>query len=142
MGTISSGPAAPGQAARVGQAARWTLAVIRVINGGLALLAPGFIIGRFNEPPNPNGAALYGLRMFGIRTVLLGVDLATLSGEPLRRALREAVIIHATDTAAVALLGVTGRAKPRTVIPLALISLTNTTLAVTACLAQRAERKA
>ena len=130
------------QAARVGRAARCTLAAIRVVNGGLALIAPGFIIGRFDEPPSPNGAAVYGLRMFGIRTVLLGADLATLSGEPLRRALREAVIIHATDTAAVVLLGLTGRAKPRTAVPLALVSLTNTALAVTACLAQRAERKA
>jgi hypothetical protein len=130
------------QAACVGRAARCTLAAIRVVNGGLALIAPGFIIGRFDEPPSPNGAAVYGLRMFGIRTVLLGADLATLSGEPLRRALREAVIIHATDTAAVVLLGLTGRAKPRTAVPLALVSLTNTALAVTACLAQRAERKA
>jgi hypothetical protein len=130
------------RAARVGSAARYALAAIRVVNGGLALLAPGFIIGRFDEPPSPDGAAVYGLRMFGIRTVLLGADLATVSGEPLRRALREAVIIHATDTAAVVLLGLTGRAKPRTAVPLALISLTNTALAVTACLAQRAERKA
>jgi hypothetical protein len=125
------------EAARVGRAARRTLAAIRVVNGGLALIAPGFIIGRFDEPPSPDGAAVYGLRMFGIRTVLLGADLATVSGEPLRRALREAVIIHATDTAAVVLLGLTGRAKPRTAVPLALISLTNTALAVTACLAER-----
>jgi hypothetical protein len=142
MRTNSSRPAAPGQAARVGQAARRALAAIRVINGGLALIAPGVIIGRFGEQPAGSGAAVYGLRMFGIRTVLLGVDLATLSGDPLRRALRQAVLIHATDTATVVLLGVTGRAKPRTAIPLALISLTNTTLAITACLAERAERKA
>ena len=142
MGTSWSGPAAPSQVARVGQAARYTLAAIRVINGGLALIAPGVIVGRFGEQPAGSGAAVYGLRMFGIRTVLLGVDLATLSGEPLRRALRQAVLIHATDTATVVLLGVTGRAKPRTAIPLALISLTNTALAITACLAERAERKA
>jgi len=130
-----------------GQAARFSLAGIRVINGGLALLRPSVIIGRFDEQSADghaaaNSAAIYGLRMFGIRTVLLGVDLATLSGEPLRRALRQAVLIHATDTATVVLLGVTGRAKPRTAIPLALISLTNTALAITACLAERAERKA
>ena len=142
MGTSSSRPAAPDPAARVGQAARRALAAIRVINGGLALIAPGVIIGRFDEQQAASAAAVYGLRMFGIRTVLLGVDLATLSGEPLRRALREAVLIHATDTAAVVLLGVTGRAKPRTAVPLALISLTNTALAITACLAERAERKA
>src|SRR5215472_1742070 len=133
--------------ARVGQAARLTLASIRVINGGLALIAPNVIIGRFGEQSADrnsaaNSAAIYGLRMFGIRTVLLGVDLATLSGEPLRRALRQAVLIHATDTATVVLLAVSRRAKRRTAIPLALISLTNTALAITACLAERAERKA
>lgn len=133
--------------ARVGQAARFTLAGIRVINGGLALIAPNVIIGRFEEQSADgnsaaNSAAIYGLRMFGIRTVLLGVDLATLSGEPLRRALRQAVLIHATDTATVVLLGVSRRAKRRTAIPLALISLTNTALAITACLAEAAERKA
>jgi hypothetical protein len=132
--------------ARIGEAARFTLAGIRVINGGLALIAPSFIIGRFDKHSADGGtgatsAAIYGLRMFGIRTVLLGVDLATLSGEPLRRALRQAVLIHASDTTTVVLLGVTGRAKPRTAIPLALISLTNTVLAITACLAERAERK-
>lgn len=142
MGISSSGPAAASRVARVGKAARCTLAAIRIINGGLALVAPGVIIGRFGEPPTGSGAAVYGLRMFGVRTVLLGVDLATLSGEPLRRALRQAVLIHATDTATVVLLGVTGRAKRRTTIPLALISLTNTALAITACLAERAERKA
>lgn len=154
-GAATAGVGVPAQASRneadgaatagIGQAARRTLAGIRVINGGLALIAPSVIIRRFGEQSADgsaaaNSAAIYGLRMFGIRTVLLGVDLATLSGEPLRRALRQAIVIHATDTATVVLLGVTGRAKPRTAIPLALISLTNTALATTACLAERSER--
>ena len=59
------------------------------------LTAPGVIIGRFDEPTSDSAAA-YGLRMFGIRTVLLGADLAVLTGKPLRRALGQAVI-HGTD---------------------------------------------
>ncbi len=141
MGTSPFAPAAPSRAVRAGQAARFALAGIRVINGGLALVAPGVIIGRFDEQPAGDSAATYGLRMFGIRTVLLGVDLAVLSGEPLRRALGQAVIIHGTDTATAAALGVSGRVRPRTAIPLTLISLTNTALAVTACLAARRDEK-
>jgi hypothetical protein len=139
METSSSAQAAP-RAVRVGQAARFALAGIRVINGGLALIAPGVIIGRFDEPGG-DSAATYALRMFGVRTVLLGVDLAVLSGEPLRRALGQAVIIHGTDTATAAALGVSGRVKPRTAIPLTLISLTNTALAITAYLAAHRDAK-
>ena len=122
----------PGRAIRIGQAARFALAGIRVINGGIALVAPGVIIRRFGEEPAADNAAVYGLRMFGVRTVVLGIDLVTLTGDSLRRALGQAVIIHGTDTATAALLGFSGRVKPHTAIPLTLISLTNTALAITA----------
>lgn len=141
MKTDSSVHAAPSRAARFGQAARFALAGIRMINGGLALIAPGVIIGRFDEQPASDNAATYGLRMFGVRTVLLGIDLVALTGNPLRRALGQAVIIHGTDTATAALLGVTGRVKPRTAIPLTLISMTNTALAITAYCAARRDEK-
>jgi hypothetical protein len=116
----------------LGEAARFALAGIRVLNGGLALIAPDVIIGRFGEQPANDNAAKYGLRMFGIRTVVLGVDLVALRGRPLRRALGQAIIIHGTDTATAALLGVSGHVKPRTAVPLTLISMTNTVLAITA----------
>jgi hypothetical protein len=101
MRTNTSFPAAPSRTVLTGQAARFALASIRMVNGGLALTAPGVIIGRFDEPTSDSAAA-YGLRMFGIRTVLLGADLAVLTGKPLRRALGQAVI-HGTDTATPAL---------------------------------------
>ena|SRR5207245_345432 len=137
----SSVHAAPSRAVRIGQAARFALAGIRMINGGVALVAPGVIIGRFDEQPASDNAAIYGLRLFGVRTVLLGVDLVALTGNSLRRALGQAVIIHGTDTATAALLGVTGRVKPRTAIPLTLISMTNTALAITAYCAARRDEK-
>jgi hypothetical protein len=112
-----------------------------VINGGIALIAPGVIIRRFGEEPTADNAAVYGLRMFGVRTVVLGVDLVALTGDSLRRALGQAVIIHGTDTATAALLGFSGRVKPRTAIPLTLISLTNTALAITAYFAACRDEK-
>lgn len=75
--------------------------------------------------------------MFGVRTVLIGLDLVALSGAPGRRTLGQAVIIHASDTASAAALGLSGRAKPRTAVMLTLLSATNTGLAVTAYLAAR-----
>jgi hypothetical protein len=79
--------------------------------------------------------------MFGVRTVVLGIDLVTLTGDSLRRALGQAVIIHGTDTATAALLGVSGHVKPRTAVPLTLISMTNTVLAITAYLAACRDEK-
>jgi len=133
--------AAPGRAICIGQAARFALAGIRVINGSIALIAPDVIIRRFDEETAADNAAVYGLRMFGVRTVVLGVDLMTLTGDSLRRALGQAVIIHGTDTATAALLGCSGRVKPRTAIPLTLISLTNTALAITAYFAACRDEK-
>ena len=139
---IDQGPPAEGQdpaagIARAGQVARYALAGIRVVNGAVALFAPGFIIRRFGESQAGDDAAVYGLRMFGVRTVLIGFDLVALSGAPGRRVLAEAVVIHATDTASVAALGLSGRVKPPVAVPLTLISAVNTGLAVTAYLAAR-----
>src|SRR5216110_1514481 len=90
----------PDRAIRIGRFAR------------VALAGTGVIIRRFGEEPPTDNAAVYGLRMFGVRTVVLGIDLVTLTGDSLRRALGQAVIIHGTDTATAAWLGFSGRVKP------------------------------
>ncbi len=112
--------------------ARYALAAIGVVNGALALAAPAVIIRRFGEDPGASAAAGYGLRLFGARTVLIGADPITGQGEALQRTLRQAIVIHASDTAMVAGLAVSGRLRYKTAIPLALISAANTALAITA----------
>jgi len=126
--------------ARIGRAARYALAGIRVINGSVALIAPSVIIRRFGESPANDQAAVYGLRMFGIRTIVIGIDLLDLEDAALRRALGQAIIIHATDTATAASLGLSGRVRRPWATALTLISAANTGLAVTAYLAERNER--
>jgi hypothetical protein len=130
----------PDKTARIGRAARYALAGIRIVNGSVALIGPSVIIRRFGESPADDNAAIYGLRTFGIRTVVLGVDLLDLEDAPLRRALRQAIIIHASDTATAAALGLSGRVRRPWAIALTLISAANTGLAVTAYLAERSER--
>jgi hypothetical protein len=125
---------------RIGRIARYALAGIRILNGSVALIAPSVIIRRFGESPADDSAAVYGLRMFGIRTVVIGADLLVLDGAPLRRALGQAIIIHACDTATAASLGLSGRVRRPWAIALTLVSAANTGLAVTAYLAEPSER--
>ena len=127
---------------KVGTGARYALGVVRVVNGALGLLAPALIIRRFgDDTPASNPAAIYGLRLFGIRTVLIGADLLRRRGSELDHALRAAPIIHASDTATVLALRQSKRLSPELARPLLLISGTNTALAVTAFLASRRRRR-
>jgi hypothetical protein len=126
----------------IGKAARYALGGIRIVNGALGLLAPSVIQRRFGDnAPASNPAAIYGLRLFGIRTVFLGVDLLRAPGPVLDRALRAAPVIHASDTATVLALRLGKQLSPELARPLLLISGTNTVLAVTAFLASRWNRR-
>jgi hypothetical protein len=119
--------------------ARYALAAIRIINGLLALVAPSLIIKRFGEDPDKDAAAIYGLRLFGVRTVLIGADLITEHGQPLQHTISQAVIIHASDTVTAATLGTSGRLRPQMAVPITLISALNTALAVAAWVYSRRE---
>jgi hypothetical protein len=121
--------------------ARYALGVIRFVNGALGLLAPAVIIRRLgDDDPAKNAAAIYGLRLFGIRTVLIGADLVRLRGRDLDRALRAAPLIHASDTATVLALQQGRQLSPELARPLLLISGTNTALALLAFLGSRRRR--
>jgi hypothetical protein len=112
--------------------ARIALAGIRLFNGLAALLAPRSLAGRLGIDSEANPAALYVLRMFGIRTVLIGADLLVKQREQRSAALRQAVLIHASDTVA-AFLASRHPAFPKPMARVIVaISALNTLLAVLA----------
>ena len=108
--------------------ARLALATIRLVNGTLALAAPNALLRRLGADPNVNKVAIYPMRMFGIRTVVLGVQL--LIDAPSPEADRFGVVIHATDAATAITAGVRRELPPRVAAMTSIISLINTGLAV------------
>ena len=124
----------------IGKGARYALGAVRLIAGTSGLLAPAMIIRRFgDDDPAANPAAVYGLRLFGIRTVLIGADLFRLRGRELQHAIRVAPIIHASDTATVAALWRSKQLSPELARPFLLISGTNTLLSIIAFLTRRSQ---
>ena len=110
--------------------ARILLASIRLFNGLVALAAPRMLTQRLGIDADANPAALYVTRMFGVRTVLIGLDLFRLQGERRSEAMRQAVLIHASDTLA-AFLASRSAAFPQPMARLiVLISAVNTALAI------------
>jgi hypothetical protein len=111
--------------------ARVLLACIRLLNGGLALLAPGFLARHIGVDPDANPGIVYVFRMFGIRTVLIGAELVMTTGDRRDEAVRRAVLIHASDTLAAFLATLSGNfpKSGRTIVG---ISAVNTLLAVLA----------
>jgi hypothetical protein len=125
----------------LGTAARFALGGVRLVAGSTGLLAPAMIIGRFgDEDPAHNAAAIYGLRLFGVRTVLIGADLFRLTGPALDRALRVAPLIHASDMATVLTLVKNKQLSLDGARPLLVLSGANTLLAVLALLGSRRGR--
>src|SRR4051794_30557255 len=109
--------------------ARIALAAIRLFNGAAALFAPSWLIRRLGVDPQDSPTTFYPMRMFGIRTILIGVDLLGGDGEVRAHALRAAPIIHGSDTLAGALVGWKGYLSRRAGITTTLISAISTTLA-------------
>jgi hypothetical protein len=104
--------------------ARVTLAGVRLVNGTLGLVAPQVLARRLGADPKEHPELLYALRMFGVRTVVIAIEL--LRNEP--AALRKALPIHASDTVAAILLA---RELPRKQAAVVVgISATNTALAL------------
>jgi hypothetical protein len=112
--------------------ARITLAGIRLFNGVAALFVPTTLARRLGVDPEANPAALYALRLFGVRTVLIGAQLLLRDGGVRAHSLRVAPVIHALDATAALVAGNRGQLPRRTATTAAVISTVNTVLAVIA----------
>jgi len=108
--------------------ARLALATIRLVNGGLALFAPDVMLRRLGADPATNGVAVHPLRMFGIRTVLLGLGLLT--GGATRQQGKAGVVIHGADAMSAITAGLRRQLPARVAVVAAGISVTNTALAL------------
>ena len=117
---------------RVPGFARVALAGIRIVNGSAALVAPALLTRNQGVHREDNQAVEYVFRMFGIRTVVIGVQLLLPEGELPRASVRTAPIIHASDTAAAALAGITRQIPARSALIATSISALNTALALAA----------
>lgn len=116
---------------RLREPARILLACTRVLMGLLGLLAPGIPAKQIGVDPKANPGIEYVFRMFGIRTVLIGVELLMQTGDRRAEALRRAVLIHASDTLAAYLAARSGY-FPKQGRIIVWISAANTILAVIA----------
>ena len=108
--------------------ARRLLGLIRIANGAAALFVPAKLAQRLGVDAEENPAMLYALRMFGVRTILIGRDL--FHGD--ERAVRAAPIIHASDTLAAAAVAASGKVPRKTGVMITAISAFNTLLALVA----------
>jgi hypothetical protein len=112
--------------------ARITLAGIRLFNGVAALFVPAALARRLGVDPDTNPAALYALRLFGVRTVLIGAQLLLRDGAVRAHSLRVAPAIHALDATAALIAGDRGQLPRRAATTAATISTVNTVLAIVA----------
>ncbi len=112
--------------------ARISLGVIRSINGLLALFTPKLMLRKLEVDPDQNGAAIYALRMFGVRTVFLGAELFLKEGAEREKALQTGVVIHGSDAISAAIVWARGYLPRRAAAVATLISCVNTALALAA----------
>lgn len=117
---------------QVRDSARILLAGIRLFNGAAALFAPTLLARQFGTGATANQAIIHVLRMFGVRTIVVGIQLLVPNEEIRATALRDAIPIHASDTLSAALVGIQGQVPGRVAIMLTAISGLNTILAVLA----------
>jgi hypothetical protein len=103
---------------------------IRLFNGLVALLSPESAARRLGTDPEANPAPVYPLRVFGVRTVILGAELLVGDAETRRRSMKLGMAIHASDTVAAATGGIRGQLPPRVAALTTAISSVNTALAI------------
>jgi hypothetical protein len=113
---------------RAPQALGW----VRLFFGSTALFAPTIVARRLGVDPEVNASPVHPLRMFGIRTVLIGGELLFGDRHTRERSIRLAPLIHAADTLSAALAGLGRQMPARVAVFTTLVSAGNTVLALMA----------
>ncbi|GGU93878.1 hypothetical protein GCM10010211_70960 [Streptomyces albospinus] len=113
-------------------AARYSLAGIRLVNGASALLTPRVMARRLGADPE-QPALVYVLRMFGVRTVVIGAQLlCPTDADELDRMLRTGTLLHASDALAAACAGRNALLPRRMATVATVISTVNVALTLVA----------
>jgi hypothetical protein len=112
--------------------ARLVLGGIRLFNGAATLLLPETFGKRLGVDPDENPAAVYVMRLFGVRTVYLGAELLMARGDHLRHAVRVAPLVHLSDTVSAVRAGSDGQLSKKSARTAVIISGANTVLALLA----------
>ena len=109
--------------------ARIALASIRIFNGTAALAAPRRFSRRLGRDTDADGSAVHIARMFGIRTILIGVDLLSPDPGIRRHAQKVALMIHVSDTISAVSAGLSKQLPARTAVLATGVSAVNVVLA-------------
>jgi hypothetical protein len=121
-GTVPSSGTVPGTGtARV-------LAAIRIVNGAVALTAPGVFTSQMHATA-ADESPRYPFRLFGIRALVNGAELLWPEAS-LRRLPEITVLVHASDLASACIAGLRHEVSPRFARRTVLLSGINTGLAV------------
>jgi len=124
---------------RVGAAGEFAwkaLACIMLVNGSLGVFAPRVLIRGLGVKPEQQPALIYVLRMFGVRTLFIAIDLFRLPDDR-ERSLREGVAVHATDAGAALAAALLGQLPARPALLVSGLSTVNTILAIVGARAYR-----
>ena len=112
--------------------ARIALGLIRLFNGTYALVAPVRMARQLGLNPEANPGIQYPLRMFGIRTILVALELLLPGKDSQRRALKVAPLIHVSDVTAASLTLIGNQLPRRAAAMTVAISAVNVVLALIA----------
>lgn len=112
--------------------ARYALGAVRLFNGAATLFATRPFGKRLGVDPDTSPAAVYALRLFGIRTIYVGAELLFARGDHLRDAVTVAPAIHVSDTVSAVLAGVGGQLPKKSARTAAVISGVNVLLSLLA----------
>lgn len=112
--------------------ARIALAGVRIFNGAASLVAPQAFAKGLGSEADAHGSAVHIARMFGIRTVLVGLDLLSKDDAVRRHAVNVALLVHLSDTVSAARSGVSKQLPARAAALATGISACNVVLALIA----------